>query len=356
MISTKHLGRMCAFLLCGLLVGGLWPFHAPRNEVTWLERYNGLRFGKHGTILGSGAFKTSLQDEACISLEVWSQPSLMNASNIFLTFYTPENPLQFSLRQYRADLILQSEFWHEQRQVKIKKVDIEGVFSKERPSFLTITSSTQGTAVYLDGVLVRTFPRLRLTSKDITGRLVFGSSPVAYDTWAGQLRGLAIYERELTGAQVLQHYKSWTEKGRPAVTENERSIALYVFDEHTGSVVHNQVNSGIDLQIPEQYTLLNPIFLGEVSLNGWRDILVNISGFIPVGFLFRAYFSARQIKRPALAAVILGGMVSLIIEILQTWLPTRGSDMTDVITDVLGTSLGVMLYRCKAAQALFERV
>jgi hypothetical protein len=221
---------------------------------------------------------------------------------------------------------------------------------------LTITSGTRGTAVYLDGVLVRTIPQFRLSSKDVSSQLVFGGSPVAYDPWAGQLRGLAIYKQELTGAQVFQHYKSWTEKGRPAITENERSVALYVFDEHTGNVVHDQVHSGIDLQIPVQFTLVDPIFLGPPSLGNWQDILVNIAGFIPVGFLFRAYFSTRQIKRPAMAAVILGGMASLTIEILQVFLPTRGSDMTDVITNVFGTCVGIILYRCKTAQALFEKV
>ena len=356
MISAKLLGRMCVLLLCGLLVGGLWPFHAPRNEVNWLQSHNGLRFGKHGTLLGSGAFKTSLQEEASVSLEVWLQPSLINASNLFLTFYTPESPLQFSLRQYRAELILRSEFRNEQQQVRAKEAEVEDVFSKEKPSFLTITSSPRGTAVYRDGVLVKTFPRFRLSNNDIAGQLVFGSSPVEYDAWSGQLLGLAIYRQELTVAQVLQHYQSWTEKGRPAITESERTVALYVFDEHSGTVVHNLVNPGIELQFPEQFTLVNPIFLGPPSLRNWRDILVNILGFIPVGLLFRSYFAIRQIRRPALATVLLGGMVSLTIEILQVVLPTRGSDMTDVITNVLGTFVGAMLYRFKAAQGLFEKV
>ena len=57
-----------------------------------------------------------------------------------------------------------------------------------------------------------------------------------------------------------------------------------------------------------------------------------------------------------MAAFILGGMVSLTIEILQVYLPTRGSDTTDVITNVLGTCVGVILYRGKIAQALFEKV
>lgn len=346
---------MCVFLLCGIVVGTLSPFRAPGNDVTWLDRVNGLRFGTHGTLVGSGALKTSSQDDASVSLEIWLQPSLVTGSNIFLTFCTPENPLQFSLRQYRADLVLRSEFRDERRQARFKKVDIRDVFSKDKPSFLTIISTTRGTAVYLDGALVRTLPHFRLSGKDIGAQIVFGGSPVEYDPWAGQLRGLAIYEEELTGAQVAQHYESWRERGRPAITQSERSVALYVLDEHMGTVVHNQIPSGIDLQIPEQFTLLHPMVLGRPSLRDQQDILVNIVGFIPFGLFFRAYFSIRQIQRPAMAVIVLGGMVSLTIESLQVFLPTRGSDMTDVITNVLGTVVGVMLYRCKLALALLEK-
>ena len=35
-MSAKLLRVACGLVLGGLLVAGLWPFHSPRNQVTWV--------------------------------------------------------------------------------------------------------------------------------------------------------------------------------------------------------------------------------------------------------------------------------------------------------------------------------
>jgi hypothetical protein len=180
--------------------------------------------------------------------------------------------------------------------------------------------------------------------------------------WQGQLRGLAIYNRELTPAEVLQHYVDWT-TNQVTKIKNEGPAALYLCNEGIGTVVHSQMNSANDLHIPDRYFVLHAPFLElpwdefELSWSYCKDVLINIGGFVPLGFFFCSYFSlVRRLDRTLLATIVLGAVVSCAIEVLQVFLPTRNSGMTDIITNTLGTSFGAILYRCQLIRGFFAVV
>ena len=173
-----------------------------------------------------------------------------------------------------------------------------------------------------------------------------------------------MYDDALPPAQVRQDFETWTTKGRPDISETHQAVALYLFHERTGSVIHNQVPSGTDLCIPDRYLIVDQAFLRPFwveyypARGYWKGVvLINILGFIPFGFLFCAYFSlAGRISRPALVTILLGFTLSLTIECLQAFLPTRDSGTTDLITNTLGTCIGVWLYRWSIWRILSTRI
>jgi VanZ family protein len=340
------LDAICVVVLCILLTLGLWPFHSPANHVTWLGFCNGLTVRKPGTVIGAGPLPAPPESGQSTSVEIWLQPERVWDNGTILAFYPPGHPHSFSLYQSLADLELQTE---------TARLFIPNAFRQPRPVFLTIVSTPAGTAIYANGALARSTPRFRLSPADFTGRLILGDAPAQPDNWSGLLLGLAIYRAELTPARVQRHYQTWTRALQPEISPEDRNIALYLFEERDGRIAHSRAASGPDLNIPEKYSVLDKLFLEPF----WKEFAIsrsyvdsavkNIVGFLPFGFCFYPCLLLHQVRRPALVTVALGLLVSLTIEVLQTYLPTRDSGMTDLFTNTLGAWLGVLLFRAAAS-------
>jgi VanZ like family/Concanavalin A-like lectin/glucanases superfamily len=362
-IKATFLEILCAVVLCGILVAGLWPFHAPRNEVSWLSGRNGLLFGKHGTVVSASPFKrrASEDDNSC-SLEMWLEPTRVDTGGMILTFYWPANGVApFAARQYRGGgLVL--ERGSQSDLAKRAGIYVGDVFKSLKPVVVTITSGEAGVATYVDGILVKRFPNFAFSSRDLTGQLVVGNAASTSYNWSGQIKGLAVYDRELTPGEVSQHYADWTENRQTDFAKSEGIVALYLLNEGSGNVVHSQVAPAPDLLIPERFVVLNKWFLEPFwteyrsGWSYWKDVGINVAGFIPLGFFFCSYFSlVRKIKHPFLVTLAVGFIVSLTIEVLQAFLPTRDSGMTDLITNTLGTSFGAMIYTNTVGQVVLGR-
>jgi hypothetical protein len=343
---------MSIAVLCGTLVAGLWPFHSPRNSVSWLGGENGLRIGEAGTIVSAGEVRPTVPNGSACSVEMWVQPTGSHDSSTLLAFYSHHNPVQFALRQSRDDLVLERNGFPDQKGARSGNFHIDNVFRSMRPVLLTISSGPKGTDVYVDGVLAMASELFRVTASDCTGRLVVGTSPVNIDQWTGVLKGLAIYHSYLTAQQVARYYETWTTKERPEVAGGERCAALYLFTERNGNRVQNRMRAGCDLLIPEQYVIQDEILLKPfwrefaLSWGYWEAVLKNIVGLVPLGFFLYSWVSGRtSARRAAWITTILGATVSITIEVLQAQLPTRSSGTTDILTNTFGTWLGVVGYR-----------
>lgn len=347
------LALICVATLCLILTLGLWPFHAPNNAVVWLKNQDGLHFGPYGSAISSGAFPSVSQDGSSeVSVEICFHPRQIWDSGTLLAFYKPQNLFQFSLRQSQNTLVLKTNPKGGPYRARTAALSIDEALNRaNRPVFLSIAAGYQGTSVYLDGHLAKADSGFPLSAKELSGYLVLGDSPGQSDSWGGEIRSLAIYNCALTPKQVFDHYSTWVQTGHPKSIGDEHNIALYLFQERSGPVARNQVRSGVDLYIPKKYQVMEKIALEpfwtefEITRSYWAAVLKNIVGFIPLGFWFYAYLTVLVPgKRAALLTVCLGAAVSLTIEILQAFLPTRDSGTTDIITNTMGTWAGVALY------------
>lgn len=360
---AKTVGTLCVCVLCIILVAGLWPFHTPKNEVTWIDKGDGLRFGRYGSILSSHTFQITSDDNTSGSIELWLAPNQSRGEHTILSFDSSVHPgVPFSLRQNSDTLVVLRQIEDNHGTSRTTWLPVNGVFREKRPVFVTITLGSQDTLVYVDGVMAEGRSILGASTKNFTGRLIVANSPSVSDSWPGQILGLAIYGRQLTPAQVARHYKNWTKTQRPALAQDEAPVALYLFNERAGDIVHNQLDPLTDLTIPKRYFVLHSAFLAppwreyHANWGYWEDFGINVAGFIPMGFCVVAYLlSVRATKRAAATTIVLGFATSLTIETLQAFLPTRDSGMTDLITNTLGAAIGVMLYRLPVTQRLLSK-
>lgn len=359
-VHPRIVGALCLCVLCIILVAGLWPFRAPRNQVIWLQGRNGLRFGHLGSVVSSGAFQPRNSNDATCSLEIWLAPDLAQGTPTILAFEgTGLAGPSFAMQQRRRALVIRRHNVDRLGTDRTAVTEVENAFGANQTVFVTVTLGPHETSVYLDGVLAITDPIAGVSANNFSGRLVLADSSTANDGWPGQIMGLAIYDRQLLPSQVAQHYESWSKNQRPTFGENEAPSALYLFDERTGATAHNRADPATDLTIPSRYFLLHPAFFlapwreYRPTWEYWQDFGVNLGGFVPFGFCFAAYFSSvRRIRRPSATVIALGFLTSLTIETLQVFLPTRCSGTTDLMTNTLGTAMGVALYRGSFVQNL----
>lgn len=365
--KSKVSGALASALLTVLaviLVAGLWPFNPfPANNVAWLKNRNGLSFGTNPVVLSRSPLNFADPRWSSISVEIWLQPTDRWRIITFLSIYTPENPEQFRM-MYDQNIFL---IRRNRRDTKGQWVDtaigVDNAVFPNTPLFVTITSGPQGSAMYFNGKLARVFPAYLLSGRDLSGQLVFGTSPFSKQTWHGEWRGLAIYGAELSPADVLAHYQKWTEGQQTELAKELVPTAVYDFHEGTGDTIHDLAGTAPDLFIPKHYSVPHKGILQwpwdeyHPDLSVAADIAVNIAGFVPVGFLLCAFLvSSTRNQRPVLTTVVIGALISLTIEFLQVYIPQRSSGMTDIVTNSLGTAMGAILCGQQKVKAVLARL
>jgi VanZ family protein len=361
--EKRILAILCGIAVLAMLFATQWPFNpSPPNRVSWLADANGIRFGGPGVVLSKAPLQPAGSEKNSCSLELLLRPANVDVSTTILSFSAPGNPQQFAVRQWLHSLLITRDTVIAEHRLKRTKFDVDHLFQPGKLSLVTITSGPNGTVVYVNGRHAQTFPRFTILPSDLSGQIVMGASSVDYQPWPGEISGLAIYSKELTAPEVTEHYAKWIDAGGIEGMDSDGGVARYVFAERSGNEIHNSVPSGPILEIPSYFQIPHKVMLKpfwkefDETKSYFVDVVMNIVGFMPLGFIFAAYFLLTRSRGKAiLHATLMGGSLSFLIEVLQAYIPQRVSGTTDIITNTLGSLLGAILARPNLVRSVLRK-
>jgi len=351
----------CVVVLVATLAAGLWPFSfREKNNVSWNGSGGGLHFDDPGMVVSDGKFQGLSSDQGR-SIELWIKPDSSWEASTILSFYVPKTRPVLQVRQSGDDLVFTSARGVQDKPNKLRNIFVDHAFRRNEAVLITLCSTASNLEIYVNAALKKSVSGLQMRSEDFQGTLLVANAPYGNLSWKGEYRGLAFYDHTMRADVIKEHYATW--QRAPTAIAQQNPSTLYLFDEEAGKRIRNQGKAGPDLIIPTNYTIPEPEFLvpfWKEYTPTWayaKDLAINVFGLVPLGFCFAAlfaWFSGPQ--RSWRYVVILGFVVSLTIELIQAFMPTRFSGTTDLISNTAGAALGAWFYLNSGTQKWLSRL
>ncbi len=347
-------------LVIAMLAACLWPFDfIPRNRVVWLKKEHGLHFSAMGMVVSREAFPTlsRLSTDGSLTVEIAVRPSILFTRTIqhILTFSPEEGSPFLMIGAWKDSLIVRLGRPDEPGRNPYRELDVDGAFTTGKTTLVTVITGSRGTVVYLDGRPASEWPDAQPPDRIAPlGRMLLGVTPSGGGRWHGDILALTVHQRSLSDEEVRRNHDTITPNSSSGYPQAQDSIvAQYAFSEGYGENIHSSTGPHFDLMIPSVFQPLRRAILALPSKKSlillWNlaDVALNILGFIPFGFLAALHLDARarlSSRSEAFAVVFAGFALSLAIELIQAFLPARSSSLTDLLTNTLGTAMGVLCF------------
>lgn len=331
-----------------MLCVGLWPFtFAPANNAIIDEHGNGIRFSRPAAAVEADTMSTAdkeafLNGTVTIALRIrperripWFLPRILSIDE--------GNRLRFLIGQWKKHLVVKS--FGEQGGKAVGIADVRDVLDSGTTRMIVIVTGPDGTRVYVDGrESMHGDVRLFSGAAAEPWRLALGGSPTGKFTWTGTLWCVSVFRGDVSGQMLRDTANSAC--GACDTTLGARRMLGYSFDRPDTLV--RDCGGSRTLMVKRRFPLVPAVlvppwrdFTGDASY--YSDIVVNVLGFVPFGFFLAGFLARRRAGaklRTIAIAVAAGFAISLCIELLQVLLPGRSSQMSDLITNTLGTLAG----------------
>jgi hypothetical protein len=363
-LNKRVPGILCLLMTAGLLFAGLWPFDfSPKNRAYWLPGQDGLYFDGHRDrwklSVGGIAYtpsplislKPAPSEKGAFTIEILLRPTIEVNNDVPHIVSLVDNLGRevFYLGQWKQWFIVRWYSNDQSGRIQKQEIGVDHALVKGKTRLLTLVSNQKDTSIYLDGELAKNFPGTALIGEDESIRgcsVLLGNSREASSSWAGSVLALKVYTRTLGEREIAQNARGMTDIG-----PSDGLIAAYAFDKPGGMDIPDLSGNKNNVAIPDHITVRNeilkwPNWSEEKRVPLIKDVIVNVLGFVPYGFLlalWREQTSQSQHWRTWVVAVLAGTLVSLVIEVTQAFIPARDSSMLDVVCNTAGTAIGAGL-------------
>ncbi len=271
-----------------------------------------------------------------------------------MVFHNGNDSEQLLVGQWRSSIVVMNGNDYANKQ-KTPKLYIKEGLPSHKTRYLTITTGLDGTCVYLEGQLVR--KRRNLLLKIPTGTvettLVLGNSVNGRHPWKGEFYGFVLFPFQLNAKDIVIHHDEWMKSNSFSSFKKYSPSIMYMFDENSGHKALDHSSGGHHLNLPAQFRILQKEILGIpqrtdlTTKSSIQDILLNLLGFIPFAIALNAVFlhaNRWTAKHGALLTLLLCFTISLSIELIQAEMPSRSSQLIDLILNTLGSGLGLVVF------------
>jgi hypothetical protein len=291
-------------MVAGLLFVGLWPFDpSPKNRAYWIPDQEALHFdgqnrrfklsvgGIAYTPLPLSSPKPAPSEKGSFTIEIVLRPAVVINSGVphMLSFTDRLGREAFYLGQWKESLIIRWFTLDQSGRRWRNEIGVRDALLKDKTHRLTLVSNGTSCCVYVKGALAKSFQDVDLIGEKESIRgcsVTVGNSRSVKGPWTGSILALGVYEDGLTESEIARD----RDQGAQSVS-NDGLIAPYDLDKSHSTSVPDLSGNKNTFSVPERVTLTNsllawPDYRNQKESSPVPDIVVNILGFVPFGFLF----------------------------------------------------------------------
>jgi hypothetical protein len=322
------------------------------NQVQWLREQNGISFSNIGMAYSKGTC-SDIGITNSISIAVALKPYQIGRRLSKIISIIDENGHDLLAIEQWEDTLMATA-WNKAG-IRIGKIGLEGDLSIKSPLFAVITINSFEMKLFVSNSY-GSYERRKIQLPPgffSNTKMVVGLGANARNPWRGEMYGLALFNRDLSSQEANSFELSWRKTGSFGAVSNGKPAALFLFDGRAGTTVADQSGHGWILHIPRypkffRYEILSTMLYRSGSGQSvFSDVLINFFGFMPFGGCLCLVFLSlpNPIKKPVVFTLLTAFFVSLGIELAQASIPTRSSQLTDVILNAAGACFAAILVK-----------